>query len=1064
MKQTLYIVTGMHRSGTSAVARMLQVFGIGLPGDLKGPAADNERGFFEDKTIVDLNNEILKTLELNWDSLDGFFLSEMHFSGHAFNPLRRRARDLLSKRLIDQEDWAFKDPRLCRLMNFWLPLIQELNISYKLVMAVRRPIEVANSLASRNDFDRLKTNYLWVLHNLSLLTATQDIPRICLDYNDLLDDPKQVIDGLVSFLPRVKEKEKASFIDEFLTKELNHHQEPKEIKTLELAEKLYQQISSGNVDKKSIDPWVTELFERQDLLDLFTLISTQENKNSKHLRDETDKLTAVIARQSKDLNVAKNYQDKIESDLSDFKDYQQKIEAELEEQKVWSDKLREDISAMERNLISSEEAKNTLDSKVEILENAHATALVQVEERDNDIEKLQNDLSEERLALANERLASNHESQRLWEIIEKYRLNLVAIETSVSWRMTAPLRSSINFFRKTIFQTKSYIRAFFRGLIFRLPPENIIRQTILRRVERFNALIRGDLDSQSIRASHRQLIKERDILLGEKKLLEDKQLPLIDISIVSYNSSEWVEPFYMSLVTQDYPKDKLNITFVDNDSKDDTIEALDRLDWSKFNSMTCINNDNVGFGGGHHLGIQKGTAEYILVTNIDLEFRKDSLRRVVSFAVNDSADVACWELRQSPYEHPKFYDPVTLQTAWSAHACILMRRKIYQQSGGYEERIFMYGEDVELSYRYRSLGYKLRYMPSAVVDHYSYKTAGEVKPLQYQGSTLANAYLRLRYGTMFDVLSIIPLYIRLLTGSGGVTAHRKLIWQNVAKIILNARHFLRKRPAMNSFSFRNWDYEIVRDGAFYVSQPLSNEIPLVSVITRTYAGRETLLKQCMQSVANQTYTNLEHIIVEDGGDSMKTTIESFQRAYPSSKIRHLPQAKLGRCAAGNQGLAQASGQYMVFLDDDDLFFSDHLEVCIGELLSDSSLNAVYCLAWEVETEFTEHGYEERSHSTPPIMHQNFDRDILLHHNYIPIQSIVFQRALFEKHGGFDIELENLEDWNLWVRYAASGNFKLIKKTTTMYRTPWDIMEKARRQSVLDDYLDFARRKNRGQQT
>ena len=238
-------------------------------------------------------------------------------------------------------------------------------------------------------------------------------------------------------------------------------------------------------------------------------------------------MTAVIARQSKDLNVAKNYQGKIESDLSDFKDYQQKIEAELEEQKVWSDKLREDISAMERNLISSEEAKNTLDSKVEILENARATALVQVEQRDNDIEKLQNDLSEERLA-------SNHESQRLWEIIEKYRLNLVAIETSVSWRMTAPLRSSINFFRKTRFQTKSYIRAFFRGLIFRLPPENIIRQTILRRVERFNALIRGDLDSHSIRASHRQLIKERDILLGEKKLLEDRQLPLIDISIVSY--------------------------------------------------------------------------------------------------------------------------------------------------------------------------------------------------------------------------------------------------------------------------------------------------------------------------------------------------------------------------------------------------------------------------------------------------------------------------------------------------------------------------------------------------
>ena len=65
----------------------------------------------------------------------------------------------------------------------------------------------------------------------------------------------------------------------------------------------------------------------------------------------------------------------------------------------------------------------------------------------------------------------------------------------------------------------------------------------------------------------------------------------------------------------------------------------------------------------------------------------------------------------------------------------------------------------------------------------------------------------------------------------------------------------------------------------------------------------------MQSVANQTYTNLEHIIVEDGGDSMKTTIESFQRAYPSSKIRHLPQA--AKSSAGNQGLAR-EWQYMAF--------------------------------------------------------------------------------------------------------------------------------------------------------
>ena len=76
MPHKLFIVAGMHRSGTSLIARMLEVCGIRLPGELVGPAEDNQKGFFEDRAIVKINDELLRVLGVRWDSMDGFFLDK----------------------------------------------------------------------------------------------------------------------------------------------------------------------------------------------------------------------------------------------------------------------------------------------------------------------------------------------------------------------------------------------------------------------------------------------------------------------------------------------------------------------------------------------------------------------------------------------------------------------------------------------------------------------------------------------------------------------------------------------------------------------------------------------------------------------------------------------------------------------------------------------------------------------------------------------------------------------------------------------------------------------------
>ena len=117
-------------------------------------------------------------------------------------------------------------------------------------------------------------------------------------------------------------------------------------------------------------------------------------------------------------------------------------------------------------------------------------------------------------------------------------------------------------------------------------------------------ILRGEVDSRSIRASHHAIISSRKQLLGAKPLL--KELPLIDISVVTYNSEKWINGFFTSLSAQDYPLEKLAVVFVDNGSEDATVSTLKQLDWSQFADVEFIESSNLGYGGGSQSGNSPG--------------------------------------------------------------------------------------------------------------------------------------------------------------------------------------------------------------------------------------------------------------------------------------------------------------------------------------------------------------------------------------------------------------------------------------------------------------------------
>ncbi len=189
------IVLGMHRSGTSAVVRLLNLMGayLGPPGSIKGANPENPKGFWENEDLVELNKGVLAAQRCLWDRLGEF--DRTRLGDERLATLRRRALDFLID-LDRSRPWAVKDPRMCLLMPFWRPML-EVPVC---VVVNRNPVEVAGSLRARNGMPVPVGVALWELHMVEALRGTQDIPRMLVQYHDLLDDPVRTAQRLVERL------------------------------------------------------------------------------------------------------------------------------------------------------------------------------------------------------------------------------------------------------------------------------------------------------------------------------------------------------------------------------------------------------------------------------------------------------------------------------------------------------------------------------------------------------------------------------------------------------------------------------------------------------------------------------------------------------------------------------------------------------------------------------------------------------------------------------------------------------------------------------------------------
>jgi GT2 family glycosyltransferase len=138
--------------------------------------------------------------------------------------------------------------------------------------------------------------------------------------------------------------------------------------------------------------------------------------------------------------------------------------------------------------------------------------------------------------------------------------------------------------------------------------------------------------------------------------------------------------------------------------------SLDRLEH-------CYFGENLGHGGGHNRLLAEGAVEdATLLVNPDTYPSPWLLTELLEGLADPATAVV--EARQVPFEHPKHYDSQTGMTGWASCACSLVRTTVLVEVGGFDaDSFFLHGDDVDLSWRIRLAGHRIRHRPSAVVFH-----------------------------------------------------------------------------------------------------------------------------------------------------------------------------------------------------------------------------------------------------------------------------------------------------------------------------------------------------------
>ena len=214
----------MHRSGTSALARGLQMLGVYLGNDFISPKPDNPTGYWEDRNIYEINERLLAIFGLKWEEVA--LIDDARWDAPEVEGLRTEAVAYLKSQFVSHPLWGFKDPRTIRLLPFWRSVLRSLEVDECYLLVIRNPRSVADSLIRRHGMDAVTAHLLWLVYVVPNLSVIANRPFMVADYDLVMADPRQELERIANGLKiPLTDTSKAGidqFASDFLDPNLRH--------------------------------------------------------------------------------------------------------------------------------------------------------------------------------------------------------------------------------------------------------------------------------------------------------------------------------------------------------------------------------------------------------------------------------------------------------------------------------------------------------------------------------------------------------------------------------------------------------------------------------------------------------------------------------------------------------------------------------------------------------------------------------------------------------------------------------------------------------------------------
>jgi GT2 family glycosyltransferase len=521
----------------------------------------------------------------------------------------------------------------------------------------------------------------------------------------------------------------------------------------------------------------------------------------------------------------------------------------------------------------------------------------------------------------------------------------------------------------------------------RLAPNDSIRFRILNLSLRAFFVWR----QEGLRAMLKKMVgkvAEKNLTKVVRNELIVKKTPQASIIIPVYNALKLtqacIESIYRNTVDGSF-----ELVIVDNASTDGTARWL-KTEEKKYKNFKVLSmKQNIGFGPGVNAGIEQSKSKYIVILNNDTLVAPDWLEHLIAAAEKDTSIGIISPLTNYVGEGPqidgdaKELSPDLDMIGQYANSiaersdifyepkrlvffCVLLKRELTDIIGDLDIGYEKGNfEDDDYCLRARMAGYRLAIAKNAFVYHHGSVTfkSNRISHTQYMEKNRERFYKK--------------------AGRIATTPRQGLTW------------------------------------------PVAKKAD-VSVIVRT-KDRPLLLRRALISLVNQTFRDIEVVLVNDGGEDVSGLIHSLKSQLSIRYIHH--HSSKGRTAAINAGIENSQGKWIAYLDDDDIVYPWHLEALLqsAENNKEQFIYGDYNRTLFLDSRVTDSEILQGVHPW------EYSHRELLVQNHIPIHTWLHARECIDTVGLWDESLDRLEDYEFLLRVSAKYRFHHLRKVICEYR-------------------------------